>query len=346
MRREALLNLLSLAGLVALVGGLAVYASTREAAGTSSAASSTPSIDAPHLNGITPPPSLVSREWEYSSVPDEIRKGDMLYATVASLNELYPQSADPTQLMLQLSRAPGESTSIWLYLDPGKLACEEMFCSLPASFDGVRDTLLFRARPEYGSLAAYDPEGLARRLKQTRRFVVEVGIKDLGTEQFSFNVSGLRWATSRPVSRQWPESTETESSTKPTFPAAIDWPIYPASNPASDVRDEHSAQPQPAQMSTARSVEPIGEPSSWVNAEEFPRRLLGGKTWPPTGFRALIDENGRVKQCSIIQTSGNVELDSLICSHVTKHGRFEPALDKDGKPTETYWGSRVTIGTR
>lgn len=51
-------------------------------------------------------------------------------------------------------------------------------------------------------------------------------------------------------------------------------------------------------------------------------------------FALLIDENGRVADCTIVETSGVPSLDSQACAVLKVRGKFEPARGLDGKPAK------------
>lgn len=51
-------------------------------------------------------------------------------------------------------------------------------------------------------------------------------------------------------------------------------------------------------------------------------------------FAMLIQENGRVADCTIIATSGVASLDSQACAMVKTKAKFQPAIGNDGKPAK------------
>ena len=51
-------------------------------------------------------------------------------------------------------------------------------------------------------------------------------------------------------------------------------------------------------------------------------------------FAILVGEDGRVVDCTVIGTSGIAVLDARACILIKRRARFQPALDKDGKPTK------------
>lgn len=225
-RRFACLSIAPLGVFLALIIGWAVYADRG---------------DTSHLPVPVPSPSPSAGEefddtgpvristptiWGYMSESDEIRNGEKIFAILGSLNESTTADGEKTQLVMRIARAPGTSTGVIFYFDPGKFGCSEAICAMDASFDGVQDTVLARALPEYRMLQIYDPEGFVRRLQHTKRFVIEVGMNDLGTEQFSFNTTHLVWDFGRqkanvPAGAASPSS---EASSKVDRPGGEIWP--------------------------------------------------------------------------------------------------------------------------
>ncbi|WP_232495123.1 energy transducer TonB [Novosphingobium kaempferiae] len=57
-------------------------------------------------------------------------------------------------------------------------------------------------------------------------------------------------------------------------------------------------------------------------------------------FRALVDAQGVVTGCETVQSYNDAAFDALACKVIQKTA-FEPALDKDGKPTASYYAETV-----
>jgi TonB family protein len=58
-------------------------------------------------------------------------------------------------------------------------------------------------------------------------------------------------------------------------------------------------------------------------------------------FALLIDEAGRVADCTVMDTSGVASLDTQTCSVLTERARFKPATGADGKPVKDAMTGRV-----
>lgn len=61
----------------------------------------------------------------------------------------------------------------------------------------------------------------------------------------------------------------------------------------------------------------------WLRADDFPGRLTRNQGFAFT-YRLLVDYRAQVKDCSITQSSGSVELDGLACRLLLHRARFAP----------------------
>jgi outer membrane biosynthesis protein TonB len=58
-------------------------------------------------------------------------------------------------------------------------------------------------------------------------------------------------------------------------------------------------------------------------------------------FRLLVDAAGSVTGCFIQQTTRLKEFDDAVCKSISRRAKFDPALDKDGKPILSYYNNTV-----
>ena len=58
-------------------------------------------------------------------------------------------------------------------------------------------------------------------------------------------------------------------------------------------------------------------------------------------FVLLIDETGRVADCTVVETSGIASLDAQTCGAVTSQAKFSPAIGVDGRPAKDGVVQRV-----
>ena len=71
-----------------------------------------------------------------------------------------------------------------------------------------------------------------------------------------------------------------------------------------------------------------------IDSDDYPRDALYGNQGGKVTFALLIDEKGKVADCSVIETSDVAVLDAQSCILLSKRARFEPALGPDGKPAK------------
>jgi TonB family protein len=68
--------------------------------------------------------------------------------------------------------------------------------------------------------------------------------------------------------------------------------------------------------------------------KDYPRHALERWQDGRVKFALLIDEKGKVADCSVIETSGVAVLDAQSCAVLKERARFQPALGADGKPAK------------
>jgi TonB family protein len=70
------------------------------------------------------------------------------------------------------------------------------------------------------------------------------------------------------------------------------------------------------------------------SSDDYPFVSLVNNDSGTVKIALLVNEQGRVADCSVIETSGVAMLDAQSCAVVTARARFTPAIGKDGKPTK------------
>ena len=69
-------------------------------------------------------------------------------------------------------------------------------------------------------------------------------------------------------------------------------------------------------------------------AEDYPGVALDEDQRGAVKFALLIDETGKVADCTVIETSGVASLDVQSCSTVKARAHFVPAIGADGRPAK------------
>lgn len=101
--------------------------------------------------------------------------------------------------------------------------------------------------------------------------------------------------------------------------------------------------PAPPRVSKARGVQPKNQ-RSWAARiqENYPRRAAQEEIEGTVGVRVTVTADGRATGCSVTSSSGSDILDGAACKDLERYGRFDPALDDDGNPTNASWSTRIT----
>jgi TonB family protein len=86
---------------------------------------------------------------------------------------------------------------------------------------------------------------------------------------------------------------------------------------------------------------PSGDLRNLFRAEDYPEAALVNDQMGAVSLVLLINEDGRVADCTVTQTSGVAALDMQSCALIRERGRFVPAVGQDGKPAKSSWLQRI-----
>lgn len=79
---------------------------------------------------------------------------------------------------------------------------------------------------------------------------------------------------------------------------------------------------------------------SWRSETDYPERALREGREGNVKFRLDISEEGKVKGCQIIESSGSEDLDTESCRIMSTRVKFTPAKDASGKSVpDVYFGN-------
>lgn len=109
--------------------------------------------------------------------------------------------------------------------------------------------------------------------------------------------------------------------------------VYNVTDPATG---ESSPMPRRARANLARLVK----------NEDYPMAALSQEQTGAVKFVLLIDERGRVADCTVTGTSGVASLDAQTCAILKERARFEHAVGTDGKPAKDAVTARIVWGIR
>ena len=71
--------------------------------------------------------------------------------------------------------------------------------------------------------------------------------------------------------------------------------------------------------------------------EDYPTAAVAAAETGAVKVELLIDEHGKIADCSVIQTSGVAALDAQTCAALSQRAEFRPAVGRDGKPARSGW---------
>ena len=86
---------------------------------------------------------------------------------------------------------------------------------------------------------------------------------------------------------------------------------------------------------------PSNGPTGWVTTNDYPTRALMRGWEGELTYLLSIDANGRVEDCSIVNTSGRNILDREACRVIERRARFEAATDNGGLAVAGTYRGRV-----
>lgn len=113
----------------------------------------------------------------------------------------------------------------------------------------------------------------------------------------------------------------------------------PPSPPAAQGRKQSQPTAQRGPFPPNRNVTPIS-PASWIRGEDF-RRVPAFSGDGKLTYSLLVNEQGRVEECSVLKSTGSRRLDGRVCRSLQQRARFEPATDKNGNAVESTFSSVV-----
>ena len=76
-------------------------------------------------------------------------------------------------------------------------------------------------------------------------------------------------------------------------------------------------------------------------AEDYPERAVRSFQSGATRIAVLVDEQGKVADCSVVETSGVAVLDAQSCAVIRDRAKFKPARDVSGKAIKSGFIQRI-----
>ncbi len=122
------------------------------------------------------------------------------------------------------------------------------------------------------------------------------------------------------------ETPDAPTRPEPTREPPTERTPDPATPPASRPPPE----PDPPRQSRTTPPQPVGNPSGWVRASDYPSNILRNGEQGTSRYQVRVGANGLPTACFTIGSSGHFQLDARACNMVMSRARFQPARDGSG----------------
>lgn len=161
---------------------------------TTSAASE---LDAAVTDASASEPAAPSPKWAYYRNMDEIRKREIITAVIRSENQVefdFPYQGG-AGLTLTIRKHPQYGQDVAFRIDKGQFNCGIYDCTGMISVDGRSETLSLGPADDHDSevlFAKYGP-AIIKKLKGSKKVIVELPFFQEGNRQFTFETAGLEW---------------------------------------------------------------------------------------------------------------------------------------------------------
>jgi TonB family protein len=76
------------------------------------------------------------------------------------------------------------------------------------------------------------------------------------------------------------------------------------------------------------------DPNGEFLFKHYPPRALAAGEQGKVGFRVHLDDEGNLKSCEVVKSSGFASLDNETCEMIVRYARFTPVRGADGRGTE------------
>ena len=90
----------------------------------------------------------------------------------------------------------------------------------------------------------------------------------------------------------------------------------------------------------ARRATPRSDPRTWIRPKDY---LGEGRSIGFINFRLIVDEKGKVAECTILGPTQLGEFPETACSRLARRAKFDPALDAFDRPVRSYYISSVVL---
>lgn len=107
-------------------------------------------------------------------------------------------------------------------------------------------------------------------------------------------------------------------------------PLLTVPSPVPVMAPPRSPPPAPPPvLATGTPARPINQ-MQWISSDDYPSAALRREAEGLVRVRLDIGVVGLPSDCSIVDSSGDADLDATACSLLLRRARFHPALDAEG----------------
>lgn len=93
--------------------------------------------------------------------------------------------------------------------------------------------------------------------------------------------------------------------------------------------------------SMIRTPKPLNDASDWVSEKDYTSAMIRRGDQGVVRFRLSIDAEGSPTQCHVQGGTAPEALNDYACKLLLRRARFDPALDKNGEPMESFYRASV-----
>jgi hypothetical protein len=135
--------------------------------------------------------------WAYFGRADEMRNSTTFIASTQSINTAnfsFPYEGNQ-RMTMQLRKSPAFGNDVIFMIERGQILCHTYDCRAAISFDGSTEKLTLNESADNNSAVVFAryPDSIARKIKSSKRVIVEMMFYQEGTRQFTFETEGLEW---------------------------------------------------------------------------------------------------------------------------------------------------------
>lgn len=86
-----------------------------------------------------------------------------------------------------------------------------------------------------------------------------------------------------------------------------------------------------------RAAETLTPLPALFTEDDYPVKAILAEQSGTTRIALMIDESGKVRDCTLIEASGIAVLDSRSCGIIMQRAKFTPSAGPDGEPVKSFW---------